>query len=413
MKIQEKYISLPNKWTAKDVLQEYLLNTVRLSVIDNVCEVSYNTNNLPYNSLQVKYSIVNGSSKYDDQFVVVFIIPTGLGASVGGHAGDATPTLKMIAEVADIVITHPNVVNASDVNEIPSNTLYVEGNILSRFIAGNIGLKPVRSNKILVVLSSNNKQSIFTKFAIHTVDAAYATYGFNCPKIVIIDDLDMGVSYTNSGRASGYINNLDPLNKLLQNISNYDCDAIAIASELQCDPNINKQYFQSYNEEVNPWGGVEALLTHYISQTINLPSAHAPIDISDFDLNDINRIDPRKAVEAISSSYFQCVLKGLHKTPKIISDDNNVNYIGRSNIDAIVMPAGCVGLPNLLADIYNIPVIGVNDSLCIPKTNWVPKNYISAQNYQEAAGILCAMKAGVSLSSVQRPIKNIPLEILS
>ncbi|MCK5642102.1 MAG: DUF3326 domain-containing protein, partial [Gammaproteobacteria bacterium] len=48
----------------------------------------------------------------------VFIIPTGIGCSIGGHAGDATPAFKLIASLSDIAITHPNVVNASDINEL-------------------------------------------------------------------------------------------------------------------------------------------------------------------------------------------------------------------------------------------------------------------------------------------------------
>lgn len=43
----------------------------------------------------------------------VFIVPTGIGASIGGDAGDATPAFKLIASISDIAITHPNVVNAS------------------------------------------------------------------------------------------------------------------------------------------------------------------------------------------------------------------------------------------------------------------------------------------------------------
>ena len=54
-----------------------------------------------------------------DQFNVVHLVPTGIGAEIGGHAGDATPTAKLLASVCDTLITHPNVVNASDVFDIP------------------------------------------------------------------------------------------------------------------------------------------------------------------------------------------------------------------------------------------------------------------------------------------------------
>jgi len=53
----------------------------------------------------------------------VFIIPTGLGAEIGGHAGDATPSAKLVASCCDKLIVNPNVVNASDINEMSDNML--------------------------------------------------------------------------------------------------------------------------------------------------------------------------------------------------------------------------------------------------------------------------------------------------
>lgn len=53
---------------------------------------------------------------------IVFIVPTGIGAEIGGHAGDASPAAKLIASLCDNFVTHPNVFNASDINEMPENT---------------------------------------------------------------------------------------------------------------------------------------------------------------------------------------------------------------------------------------------------------------------------------------------------
>ncbi|MBW7990019.1 MAG: DUF3326 domain-containing protein [Planctomycetes bacterium] len=53
----------------------------------------------------------------------VFIVPTGIGAEIGGHSGDATPAAKLIAAACDKLIVHPNVVNASDINEMSENML--------------------------------------------------------------------------------------------------------------------------------------------------------------------------------------------------------------------------------------------------------------------------------------------------
>ena len=48
----------------------------------------------------------------------VLVIPTGLGARIGGNAGDGNPVAKLMAACCDTLITHPNVVNASDINEM-------------------------------------------------------------------------------------------------------------------------------------------------------------------------------------------------------------------------------------------------------------------------------------------------------
>ena len=52
------------------------------------------------------------------KFNAVLLVPTGIGAEIGGHAGDATPVAKLLSKTCDTIITHPNVVNASDINEI-------------------------------------------------------------------------------------------------------------------------------------------------------------------------------------------------------------------------------------------------------------------------------------------------------
>ena len=56
---------------------------------------------------------------------VVMLVPTGIGCEIGGHAGDAGPAARLLATVCDRLILHPNVVNGSDLNEMPENALYV------------------------------------------------------------------------------------------------------------------------------------------------------------------------------------------------------------------------------------------------------------------------------------------------
>src|SRR5688572_28073492 len=54
----------------------------------------------------------------NENFNVILVVPTGIGAEIGGHAGDAGPVAKMLSVLCDNLILHPNVVNASDINEM-------------------------------------------------------------------------------------------------------------------------------------------------------------------------------------------------------------------------------------------------------------------------------------------------------
>ena len=47
----------------------------------------------------------------------IFIVPTGIGCEVGGFAGDALPTAKLLASASGCLITHPNVMNGGSLSE--------------------------------------------------------------------------------------------------------------------------------------------------------------------------------------------------------------------------------------------------------------------------------------------------------
>lgn len=46
------------------------------------------------------------------QYTSVMIVPTGVGAAIGGYAGDALPVARALASVVDCLITHPNVITS-------------------------------------------------------------------------------------------------------------------------------------------------------------------------------------------------------------------------------------------------------------------------------------------------------------
>ena len=350
-------------------------------------------------------------------FNTVMLLPTGVGAELGGHAGDATPAARLLAEISDRLILHPNVVNASDLNEMPGNALYVEGSVLTRLIMGTIGLLPVRSNRVLVVIDSH-EDSLFSDAAINAVNAARSTYGLMCPAVVKLDPpISLHSRFTDSGTAAGTINGLAPLWHMLNEWSG-SFDAVAISSVIDVPYSYHLEYFEQAGAMVNPWGGVEAMLTHTISTVLNVPSAHSPM----FESREIANMDPgivdsRMSAEAISSTFLQCILKGLARSPRIVTDRTELGRPGVlsvEDISCIVIPDGCVGLPTLAALDQDITVVAVRENRNImqndlSKLPWNSGKFFLVDNYWEAAGVVASLKAGLDPLSVRRPFKNVPI----
>ena len=155
---------------------------------------------------------------------IVFIIPTGIGAAIGGHAGDGTPAAKLIAQCCDKFITHPNVVNASDINEMPPNTLYVEGSMLDRFLDGEIYLREVYHNKILVAVNGPVNNT-----TINAVSAARATIGADISIIELAVELKMEAYFDERGVATG---NIHGEQALIEQVKDLGFDVLAIHSKI-------------------------------------------------------------------------------------------------------------------------------------------------------------------------------------
>ncbi|MEX1997616.1 MAG: DUF3326 domain-containing protein [Candidatus Andersenbacteria bacterium] len=347
------------------------------------------------------------------QFNVAYIVPTGVGAAQGGHAGDATPVLKAISSIADTVFTHPNVVNASDVNEMPNNTLYVEGSLLSAFLMGTIGLMRRRGNRVLALLGQHHRR--YVEAAINTINAARATYGLDCLTLAIVP-LTMKADWSPSGRASGEITGLDNVWQEL-NKHEGEFDTIAITSPITMNPEARDFYLEeTKGESVNPWGGIEALLTHAIAMRMQVPVAHAPM-MESLEVEALNYgiVDARVAAEMISLSYLQCVLKGLQRAP-VVADPATPHSLTAADVNALIIPRGCFGMPIYAALHQGIRVIAVADKIyaedhteVIRALPWRPGQYREVSNYSEALGILACMKAGIVPEAISRPLQTISL----
>jgi len=370
------------------------------------CEFGTLVNNGKY-PLSINNSIFNFNKRNfenTDQFNVVFLIPTGIGAEIGGHCGDGNVVARLIASTCDNLITHPNVVNASDLNEMTENTLFVEGSIITRLMMGQIGLQKVRSNRILTLMDKH-EDKLFNDEIINAVSTARISLGID-GDVYEMDNLIKSVfAYSTSGRAVGKVEHLEKLFEIINKFKD-EYDAIGLATFIEVPTEYHLQYFKEI-DMVNPWGGIEAMLTHSIAEEFKVPCAHSPMMASREIMNmQVGIVDPRKAPETASTTYLHCILKGLHKSPQIVSYDKGLNV---EDISCLIIPDGCIGLPTLAALEHEIPVIAVKENKNYMKNRledlpFSKGKLFIVENYLEAVGIMHTIKAGIDPQTIRRPI---------
>jgi hypothetical protein len=352
--------------------------------------------------------------EHQTAFNGVLLIPTGIGAEIGGHAGDATPVARLLAAACDTLVLHPNVVNASDLNEMPVNSLYVEGSVITRLLMGTVGIKKVRANRVLLLID-DHQESDFVDWAVNSVNAARASGGYNIVKVVKLDPpIKMTASYSESGRATGSVSGIERALAVIEEFRD-DIDAVAIASVVQLPEHYHAEYFRCEGDMLNPWGGVEALLTHTISTITGMPTAHSPMfESQEIATMQSGLVDPRMAAEALSDTFLHCILKGLSRAPQIVPNAQPGTAPGMltvEDISCLVIPDGCLGIPTLAALEQGIPVIAVEENKNIMKNDlsglpWKSGKFFKVRTYLEAAGLMLALRDGVALDTLKRPLES-------
>ena len=289
--------------------------------------------------------------KYNNK-IGVFIVPTGVGASIGGFAGDAASWARKLSKKCKLIV-NPNVVNAACFSGINENMLYVEGYSLDEFFREKCNLVPSENNKIGIVFDKSISQRVLNVH-INTINAVKTVYGIDIVGYEITKN-PVGVSFyiDNSGASMGDVQDLETIKEAAQCLLERGADSIAIVCSFPEDD--GDDYANGIG--VDPVGGVEAIISHYISKELKVPCAHAPafenIQIS----TDI--VDPRCAAEYITPTFLPCILIGLSQAPKI-SLSGGINI---KDVDFLVMPYNSLGgIPVFEMSKLNKPIYAIKEN---------------------------------------------------
>jgi Protein of unknown function (DUF3326) len=346
-------------------------------------------------------------------YTVALIIPTGIGASMGGYAGDAIPIAKALAASCDRLITHPNVMNGAQMYWPLPNALYVEGYALDRFAAGEWGLQPTQQNRVGLVFDRAIEPELLQRH-LQAADAARATLGLNVTGYILTDEpLGVELKTADSGASWGTVRRLDSLLRAADKLINSQgATAIAVVARFPDDPGAEVLQAYRHGQGVDPLAGAEAVISHAIVREFKVPCAHAPA-LSPLALDP--DISPRSAAEELGYTFLPCVLVGLSKAPTFTTNyQANSEVIWGASVDAVIVPASACGGSALLsfaASSTKIIAVAENHTRMsvYPDDLGIPA--ISVSSYLEAIGVVTVDRAGMSLASFTAQIS--PLQQFS
>ena len=292
---------------------------------------------------------------YEDELLGTFLVPTGIGASIGGYAGDASSYAREFTNLG-ILVVNPNVVNAGGFSGINNKMFYVEGYAIDEFFKGNFCFNKSSNNRIGVVFDKSIPQDVLN-IHINTINAVKIVYGVDVVGYEITEE-SAGVDFyiDKSGISTGYVKNIKTILKSAKKLVNNGCEAIAVV----CLFKDEESDIYSKGIGVDPVGGVEAIISHYITRELRIPCAHSPA-FHNYEIS-TKLVNPKAASEYITPTFLPCVLLGLSQAPKI----DLKGKISIKNVDYVVMPYSAMGaIPIFEALKHKIPVYAVKENVTV------------------------------------------------
>ncbi|MDT9339597.1 DUF3326 domain-containing protein, partial [Trichodesmium erythraeum 21-75] len=215
-----------------------------------------------------------------------------------------------------------------------------------------------------------------------------------------------------SGASWGTIANPDSLLRAAYTlIHKGKAEAIAVVARFPDDEGSTALQEYRYGQGVDPLAGAEAVISHLIVKTFQIPCAHAPALLPlPLDPN----LSPRSAAEEMGYTFLPCVLVGLSRAPQLVTFRDGLalpNSIWAEQVDAVVVPAtACGGSAVISFSQTKAQIIAVKENKTYMQVS--PEKLgikaLEVNSYLEALGVLVAHKAGISPEALRPKILSIP-----
>jgi hypothetical protein len=353
-----------------------------------------------------------------EPLLTLMLIPTGIGCQVGGYAGDALPAARLLAAASGCLVTHPNVMNGASLYWRDPRIHYVEGAALDRFAAGELALRPVRAQRVGVVLDAGIEADLRLRH-LQVIEACRATLGLDLGPVLLTEaPLEVTLEQGASGSSWGRLHRPDALLRAGERLRDAGATAIAVVARFPEDPTSEALAAYRSGCGVDALAGAEAVISHLLTDALQLPCAHAPA-LRALPLDP--ELDPRAAAEEIGHTFLPCVLVGLSQAPDLLPIDAAARessaahalesgWLHPSRIGAVVAPATALGGAAVLATAERgIPLIAVhNPSVLEVDAAALGLEALSASSYSEAAGLLLALREGIHPGALSRPLQPLP-----
>ncbi|NDF63444.1 MAG: DUF3326 domain-containing protein, partial [Synechococcaceae bacterium WBB_3_034] len=191
----------------------------------------------------------------------VMVIPTGIGCELGGYAGDAIPAARLLAAASGCLITHPNVMNAAALYWSDPRIHYVEGSSLDRFAAGALALRPVRRQRIGLLLDAGIEPELRQRH-LQVADGCRASLGLEIGPVVDTDQpLEVSLSLGASGISWGRLGRPDALLRAGARLKGAGATAIAVVARFPDDPGSTALTAYRQGSGVDALAGAEAVIS--------------------------------------------------------------------------------------------------------------------------------------------------------